>query len=297
MKAQSGIALIQVLIIAFILALLGIFINQSIQQQVKVTQQIQNKFAMRLELEEAETQLFSALMGYKKYPNTESDNLVVRKWNFYSKEFKLNDSSYVTLTDMKSLLSLNISNPGLIKALLIELGVEGKYSDSFTSSLQDWKDENNLIRVNGAEDKYYLQHNKGYTPRNSYLQSIDEASLIRGAEHIPAKVFDTYFSTEMVTGFNPKNAPKAILMAFIKDENLVEKVIKRRAEGALTNHDFYLLTGIDEDEFVNFITGKKLKVQLRVSINGAQLEKQYILDVEPRSNIKPLVFSKVSWNK
>ena len=216
MKAQTGIALIQVLIISFILALLGIFINQSIQQQVKVTQQIQNKFAMRLELEEAETQLFSALLAHKKYPDTNSNNQLVKNWNFYGEEFRLSDSIFISLMDMKSLFSLNISSPDLIKNLLIQLNVEENTAQTFVSSLTDWKDENDVSRVNGAEASFYKQQGKRYVPRNGYLQSVNEAALIRGAEQIPKEYFARYFSTEMVTGFNPINAPEAILKAIIK---------------------------------------------------------------------------------
>ncbi|WOC26642.1 general secretion pathway protein GspK [Pseudoalteromonas sp. N1230-9] len=297
MKAQTGIALIQVLIISFILALLGIFINQSIQQQVKVTQQIQNKFAMRLELEEAETQLFSALLAHKKYPDTNSNNQLVKNWNFYGEEFRLSDSIFISLMDMKSLFSLNISSPDLIKNLLIQLNVEENTAQTFVSSLTDWKDENDVSRVNGAEASFYKQQGKRYVPRNGYLQSVNEAALIRGAEQIPKEYFARYFSTEMVTGFNPINAPEAILKAIIKDESTANKVLKRRAAGTLTSYDFYLLTGIEEGEFINFVTGSKIRVQLRVVLNGAQLSKQYILDATPRSYIKPMVFSQVSWNK
>ncbi|MCF7519565.1 type II secretion system protein GspK [Pseudoalteromonas sp. L21] len=297
MKAQTGIALIQVLIISFILALLGIFINQSIQQQVKVTQQIQNKFAMRLELEEAETQLFSALLAHKKYPDTNSNNQLVKNWNFYGEEFRLSDSIFISLMDMKSLFSLNISSPDLIKNLLIQLNVEENTAQTFVSSLTDWKDENDVSRVNGAEASFYKQQGKRYVPRNGYLQSVNEAALIRGAEQIPKEYFARYFSTEMVTGFNPINAPEAILKAIIKDESTANKVLKRRAAGTLSSYDFYLLTGIEEGEFINFVTGSKIRVQLRVVLNGAQLSKQYILDATPRSYIKPMVFSQVSWNK
>ena len=297
MKAQTGIALIQVLIISFILALLGIFINQSIQQQVKVTQQIQNKFAMRLELEEAETQLFSALLAHKKYQDTNSNNQLVKNWNFYGEEFRLSDSIFISLMDMKSLFSLNISSPDLIKNLLIQLNVEENTAQTFVSSLTDWKDENDVSRVNGAEASFYKQQGKRYVPRNGYLQSVNEAALIRGAEQIPKEYFARYFSTEMVTGFNPINAPEAILKAIIKDESTANKVLKRRAAGTLSSYDFYLLTGIEEGEFINFVTGSKIRVQLRVVLNGAQLSKQYILDATPRSYIKPMVFSQVSWNK
>ena len=66
---QRGIALIQVLIITFVLSLLGLYINQTVQEQIKITTSIQNKFLMRLELEKTEADLLQALLSTNKYPN------------------------------------------------------------------------------------------------------------------------------------------------------------------------------------------------------------------------------------
>lgn len=297
MRYQEGIALVQVLIISFILALLGIFINQSVQQQVNITQQIKNRFAMRLALEEAETQLFTALLAYKKYPKNSGNDEIITKWNFYGEEFQVTDSTNVTLTDMKSLLSLNISDANLIKSLLEQLKIEPSHAQSFAASLSDWKDENDFNRINGAESAYYQQQGMSYRPRNGYLQSINEARLIKGAEHIPMEYLNTYFTTELVLGFNPLNSPEPILKAFVKDDNTVKKIMQRRKQGTLSSHGFYLLTGKEQGEYINFATSSKIRVQLRTTLNGAQLSKQYILDATPRSYTKPMVFYKVSWNK
>ncbi|MCQ8879457.1 type II secretion system protein GspK [Pseudoalteromonas shioyasakiensis] len=294
---QQGIALVQVLIISFILALLGIFINQSVQQQVDVTKQIQNKFAMRLELEEAETQLFTALLAYNKYPNTSSENSVVKNWNFYGKEFKLTDSTYATLTDTRALVGLNINNASLVKKTLLQLNVDEAKAEQFVSSLLDWIDENDNHLMNGAESAYYSGQGKHYQPRDHYLQSINEVKLIRGAEQVALKQFKQYFTTDFVGGFNPLNAPELILHAFIKDDTITNKVIERRKNGTLNSLDFYRLTGVDEGEFITFATANKIRVQLRTVLNGAQLTKQYTLDASPRTYRKPMSFYKVSWNK
>ena len=82
--SQRGIALIQVLIITFVLSLLGLYINQSVREQVNITTSIQNKFLMRLELERTEADLLEALLSNKKYPNknlTKKINTVYKKKN------------------------------------------------------------------------------------------------------------------------------------------------------------------------------------------------------------------------
>ncbi|MDC3212122.1 type II secretion system protein GspK [Pseudoalteromonas distincta] len=295
--SQRGIALIQVLIITFVLSLLGLYINQSVREQVKITTSIQNKFLMRLELEKTEADLLQALLSNNKYPNKSAVNSITSKWNFYGKEFKVNENAYVTLTDLSSLMGLNISDATLLKNVLLQIGVDDVSAREFVDSLADWKDKNDLSRLNGAESAYYKQHKKSYVARNGFLQDPSEVALIRGGEQITPKLLNQYFTTEIVAGFNPLNAPQKILNAFINDENNIQKILQLREQGALNSYAFYKLTGVEADEYITFATGSKIKVQLRVTYNGAQLTKTYTLDATPQSYTKPLVFSHISWNK
>jgi len=294
---QRGIALIQVLIITFVLSLLGLYINQTVQEQIKITTSIQNKFLMRLELEKTEADLLQALLSTNKYPNKSSDNQVVSKWNFYGKEFQINDNAYITLTDLSALMGLNISDATLLKNVLLQIGVDEVNAREFVDSLADWKDKNDLSRLNGAESAYYKQQQKSYTARNGFLQDLSEVALIRAGDAIPAALLNKYFTTEIVAGFNPLNAPQKILNAFVNDENSIQKALQLREQGALNSYAFYKLTGIEGDEYITFATSSKIKVQLRVTYNGAQLAKTYTLDATPQSYTKPMVFSHISWNK
>ncbi|MEL0642499.1 hypothetical protein V6260_18050 [Pseudoalteromonas aliena] len=295
--SQRGIALIQVLIITFVLSLLGLYINQTVREQVKITTSIQNKFLMRLELEKTEADLLQALLSNNKYPNKSAVNSITSKWNFYGKEFQVNDNAYVTLTDLSSLMGLNISDATLLKNVLLQIGIDDVSAREFVDSLADWKDKNDLSRLNGAESAYYKQHKKSYVARNGFLQDPSEVALIRGGEQITPKLLNQYFTTEIVPGFNPLNAPQKILNAFINDENSIQKVLQLREQGALKSYEFYKLTGVEADEYITFATGSKIRVQLRVTYNGAQLTKTYTLDATPQSYIKPMVFSHISWNK
>lgn len=295
--SQRGIALIQVLIITFVLSLLGLYINQSVREQVNITTSIQNKFLMRLELEKTEADLLQALLSNKKYPNKSATDDITSKWNFYGKEFQLNDNAYITLTDLSALMGLNISDATLLKNVLLQLQVDEVSAREFVDSLADWKDKNDLSRLNGAESSYYQQQKKRYVARNGFLQDPSEVNLIRGGERISTPLLNKYFTTEIVAGFNPLNAPEKILNAFVNDENSIKKVLLLREQGNLNGYQFFKLTGIESGEYITFATGSKIKVQLRITYKGAQLTKAYILDATPQSYTKPMVFSQISWNK
>jgi len=49
-----------------------------------------------------------------------------------------------------------------------------------SDSIDDWRDANDLARVNGAESEYYLKLPIPYRPRNGNLQHVSELLQIRG---------------------------------------------------------------------------------------------------------------------
>ncbi len=56
--------------------------------------------------------------------------------------------------------------------------ISGRKARIMTDSLLDWRDPDNLHRLNGAEKDYYRP--LGYEPRNGPLKDLSEATLIRG---------------------------------------------------------------------------------------------------------------------
>ncbi|MGH2670512.1 MAG: general secretion pathway protein GspK, partial [bacterium] len=83
---------------------------------------------------------------------------------------RLNVNNMTTAT---SLLALD--------RLLQSLGIEKTERDIISDSLQDWRDGNDLHRVNGAEsDDYYLKLPVPYRARNGNLQSLNELLQIKG---------------------------------------------------------------------------------------------------------------------
>ena len=53
-------------------------------------------------------------------------------------------------------------------------------TDQLTDAILDWRDADNLTRMNGAEDEYYQQHGLAYVPGNGPFQSLTELLLVKG---------------------------------------------------------------------------------------------------------------------
>ncbi len=295
MANQKGIALIQVLIISTILVMLGIFISQTVREQVATAHSINTAFALRLKIESAEAKLLQALLTNQRYKKVESKNNIVQRWNFFAKEFLIDEEVTVTIQDLSSLVSLNVTEKTILTAVLKELGIEREKITNFIAALADWKDQDQQIRLNGAEKDFYrLKGEQG--PRNGYLQSLSEVEYIRGGDILSFERWNSLSSIEMVSSFNPLNSPKIILKAMIKDDNIVNEVLELRASNRLKGNVFYQLTGIDQDESINYGTGKRLLVKLKAQQNNQQVTKSFVVSLKPRSQLQPMIITDTTWN-
>lgn len=312
-KNIKGIALIQVLIISIILTMLGIYINQTVRSQVGVVFVMKDAFDLRLELENAEARILHGLLTNKLYPKKESDFSVngangsdielTKQWNFYSKPFILpnygNDNNptsvKITLQDLSGLIGLNIISNTLATHFFEDLGYTGHEVRTFLDSLADWKDKDDLKRLNGAESDYYSKLNQ-LGPRNSYLQSIDEVLHIKSGNLLTQDQWHRYFTTQIIPDFNPFNAPEPILKAFLKNDSAFESVIELRNEGNLTAFTFFQATAIEQDEYISFATSRYLKVTIEVSRQNNKLSKQFIVNLRPRMSDRPVTISQITWN-
>jgi len=84
------------------------------------------------------------------------------------------------ITDEEARLNVNARQPGTLEKLLQELEVDKTERDVIVDSIEDWRDANDLARVNGAESEYYLKLPIPYRPRNGNLQHVSELLQIKG---------------------------------------------------------------------------------------------------------------------
>ena len=294
MFLQRGIALIQVLIIAMILSILGIYILQSSKDQVAITNAIKTALDQRIQIENAESKILHTLLSEFRIKNLQSENEIVRQWNFHNKPFKLDNVS-VQIQDLNGLISLNEVNTSTLDDFFAQYGVDKNLSEQFIASLTDWIDKDDNIKYNGAERAYYEK--MGLTgPRNGLLQSVEEVFYIKNHDILPEEDWYKYFTVANVNGFNPAHSPEKILKSFIKDDTKVAKLIELRNNKQLNGHVFYNETGIDSDEFLSFLTGDNLRITLTAKNQQQKTTKTFTVKLRARSLTRPVVITNVVWN-
>lgn len=295
-RKSQGIALIQVLIISIILTMLGIYINQTVRSQIGLVTLMKNAFSLNLQLENAEAELLHTLLTQTRYRNIDSDNAIVQQWNFHGAPFLINENTTVTIQDLSGLLSLNILDNTLAQNVFQQLGHSGHEVRTFLDSLADWKDKDNLKRLNGAESDYYHRL-KQPGPRNAYLQTLSEVENIQQGRLLTRAQWQRYFTTEILLNFNPLNAPSFLLKAFLNNDTAYQEVLEKRSAGKLTGYNFYQLSSIKQGEFVVFATGRTLKVTLLVKGQKNKLSKEFIVELRPSSLTRPILISQLTWNQ
>ena len=90
------------------------------------------------------------------------------------------DFSY-RITDEAARLNINTIPPARFDRLLAILGLPREQREIINDSLQDWRDRDELRRLNGAESEdTYLRLPLPYRSRNGNLQDVAELRQIRG---------------------------------------------------------------------------------------------------------------------
>jgi len=139
------------------------------------------------------------------------------------------------ISDEGGRLNLNTAPPDRVDRLLAALGLEKQLRDTINASLQDWKDPDELHRLNGAESEdTYLRLPVPYRSRNARLEEVAELLQINGVT--PALYFGSAGQpglAELVTvrgggQVNINTAPEPVLRALALSEAEISQIVQSR---------------------------------------------------------------------
>lgn len=77
-------------------------------------------------------------------------------------------------------VDINRANESMLRMLLNSFDLNEKEKDIIVDSILDWRDEDDLHRVNGAENEYYRSLKPPYECKNADFDTIEELLLVRG---------------------------------------------------------------------------------------------------------------------
>lgn len=160
----------------------------------------------------------------------------------------LSESGKIDINKMTDLTGI------VLKTLLTNTGVTEEDAAVIVDSILDWTDKDNLRRLNGAEDEYYLSLPVPYRAKNRPFDAIEELLLVRGmsadilfgtGDRKGLIHYLTVYGTSSKVNINA--APKEILMALPGlDEDTVKRVLSQREVAEFTSvQEIQAITGLN----------------------------------------------------
>ena len=97
-------------------------------------------------------------------------------------------------------IDLNAGDPRLLELFLRHRKLTMEQAGVVLDSLLDWRDPDDLLRLNGAEQEYYMHLPDPHIPRNGRIEDPSEFFLLRGADLLAGK----FQAEEVFTVHNPE---------------------------------------------------------------------------------------------
>lgn len=77
-------------------------------------------------------------------------------------------------------ININEAGEALLKTMLANLDIEERKKEIIVDSILDWRDANNLHRLNGAEDNYYKSLPEPYECKDADFDTTEELLMVKG---------------------------------------------------------------------------------------------------------------------
>jgi len=132
-------------------------------------------------------------------------------------------------------VDLNRADQTLLQGFMAYAPVDAQLQTKLVNAILDWRDADDLVRIEGAERKEYKKAGLSYQPRNKPFQSIEELQLVLGMNE---QVFKWLEGLVTVYSGQPKvdltQAAKEVLQVLPgMDAGLIDDYIVARRESAI----------------------------------------------------------------
>jgi general secretion pathway protein K len=101
--------------------------------------------------------------------------------NIYQVDFGITQVRLRLLSESGK-IDINKANLALLQALMAQAPVEEEQQAKLIGAIQDWRDPDDLLNINGAEKKEYKDAGLKYQPRNKPFQILEELQMVLGID-------------------------------------------------------------------------------------------------------------------
>ena len=138
--------------------------------------------------------------------------------------------------------ALTDSHGVMLKNLLTNMGYQQEDAETVVDSILDWRDEDELHRLHGAESEYYMSLPNPYKAKNGPFDTVEELLLVKGVTPVmlygdgkKKGIINFLTVSSNANTINVNAAPKEVLMAVPgMDPTKVDSLMIQRKATATT---------------------------------------------------------------
>lgn len=224
-SSQRGIVLVIVLWIVALLSVMAASFAYSMRTETTLAAHAVGRAQARALAEAGVNYALLHLLDPSEAAEWPADG-TVRDWQLGSERVR------IRVTSASGLVDLNQGQRELLRGLLAAGGVAQEELDSILDAIEDWRDPDDLARVNGAESREYADAGRPFGPKNAPFESVEELQQVLGitaARYRRLAPWVTVHSRQ--PGVDPATAPAEVLKAVPgTDPNAIDHFIALRVD-------------------------------------------------------------------
>ncbi|GBC60192.1 hypothetical protein DENIS_1143 [Desulfonema ishimotonii] len=213
---ERGVALFMVL---WVLVLLSVIVGEfchTMRTEVNITrnfkEETQAYYIARAGVNITVSELLKAQAAPPKSVNDDDDaaddeDTIRWRVNAEMPAIPFGDGQFrVRIGNESGKININRAEQGLLKVMLNRFELADEDRDTITDSILDWRDRDELHRLNGAESEYYQTLDIPYNAKNGDFDSAEELLLVKGVT--PEMFYNGL--REMVTVYPKSDSAKKV---------------------------------------------------------------------------------------
>lgn len=272
---ESGIALIQVLLITAILTVFAMYLTQTVRTQIKLAMLANDRATAEVESHSIQAEMLFSLLTEDRNPpygDNEKD-FIAKNWNFHSTAFTYRNTRII-MQDQAGLLNLNYLHGERFNRLLIANGIKRDRAVEIAERLLDWMDVDMIPRGSGSE------HSNSQGARNGKIADITEIEhILKLSPREKELIYEN--STLFYSGdLNPMLTPKALLLS-LTSTDVTEQVMGLRQNNLLTISSFQKASGMEYTDDTRYFASNTIAIKYITRVNTVSLEKEIVIALIP----------------
>jgi general secretion pathway protein K len=172
-QSEEGIALIAVLWMLTLLSVIAISLSLETRSSARIVRNTADNAAARAA---ADAGIQRAILDLVTVPDAKKFRTdgTVYNWRF------ANSTVHMSVQDEASKVDLNKAPEAALAALFASLGVDPGKTQSLVDAIADFRDPDNLMRPQGAEEADYRAVGLAWGPKNAPFEGVEELQQVLG---------------------------------------------------------------------------------------------------------------------